>query len=531
MIFSRYKLQETQIFSNKTYGIVRSSDNKIQCGEETISYGEAQVNLIRATIFTKRKVDESFEKIVKCNYCQTMFSTKASLTRHLKKLNCKEESQQLNSLSYLSLSQIKEAIYGSKNVKKREDQNAVPVIHKNLTPLVINKQKSYQLKKDEQTTTSSEGFFNCQQCSKVFKNKQTLQAHSMAHKKQEYLCPICGKQFFYKSSLASHQSVHQLLPKTHVCSKCEARFTTQRSLRRHYFTHYNYKDKEFICESCGKRFAYSMALKNHKLSHSEERPYACRICGTSFKRSTHLRTHEQGVHGLQDSSSPKKFTCAICQKSMVKKESLEAHMKEHIGELNYQCDDCQKKFATNTGLNIHITMGRCQKGSRVCNICVKEFEVGKDVCEHLRTKPQRLNIVKEKVKSGGQKSKIKKLSVPRHMKEKNYFCKICGRCYIYPCELKTHFRLAHTDEKPFVCGLCGKAFKTKACLQIHEDVHNDIRPYKCDVCEKRFRKTEHVKLHMRTHTGEKPHVCNECGRGFAQKGDMKKHILKIHKVS
>ena len=497
---------------------------------------------MRAIIFKKRTVNIPFKRWVKCTHCLSMFSSKASLTRHLKRFSCKKESKNLSSLSYLSLSEIKEAIYGSKFKRKTDDKNAVPVIH-----------ETFQTQKDVTTTKDLEppppppppppvqnveifnekSLINCEYCDKTFTQKKTLNAHLTTHRRQGHLCPICGKQFSYKSSLVSHQMIHQKPPKTHTCNQCNAAFTTPRSLRRHYFTHYNYKDKEFICELCGKRFAYSMTLKNHKLSHSEERPHICRICGTSFKRMTHLRTHEQGVHGLQDNVLPKKYTCDVCQKSMVKKESLEAHMKEHTGELNYQCKDCYKKFATNTGLNIHISMGKCYPHVKSCNVCLKDFKGNEDVCEHLMDKLQKRKQGKfdRKSKETNEKSSGKKISVPRHMKERNYVCKICGKFYIYPCELKTHFRLAHTDEKPFSCGKCGKAFKTKASLQMHEDVHNDLRPHECDLCQKRFRKAEHLKLHIRTHTGEKPHVCEICGRGFAQKGDMKKHIIKTHSKS
>ncbi|KAK6635362.1 hypothetical protein RUM44_000613 [Polyplax serrata] len=522
---------EKQGFENKE---MTEHKTKLEADVGTLTYGETQVNLIKANIFKKRTVNTPFKRWVKCTHCLSMFSSKASLTRHLKRFNCKEESRELNSLSYLSLSEIKEAIYGSKVKKKQEGKNAVPVIHEFSQPsgsITVCLSPSAEVKSTQKSPPyEPQTLLNCEYCSKAFTQKRTLNAHLTTHRKQEYLCPVCGKRFSYKSSLVSHQTIHQKLPKSHSCSQCNAAFTTLRSLRRHYFTHYNYRDKEFICELCGKRFAYSMTLKNHKLSHSEERPHACRICGTTFKRTTHLRTHEQGVHGLHDKVLPKKYTCDICQKSMVRKESLEAHMKEHTGELNYQCKDCYKKFATNTGLNIHISMGRCNPWSEPCDICSSEMNADTRVCEHVKNKMEKR---RQKVKSVGaagevEKSSKKKFPVPRHLKERNYICKACGKYYIYPCELKTHHRLAHTDEKPFVCGRCGKAFKTKASLQMHEDVHNDLRPFTCKVCEKKFRKTEHLKLHMRTHTGEKPHICDVCGRGFAQKGDMKKHILKTH---
>lgn len=461
-----------------------------------------------------------FKRWVKCNHCLTMFSTKASLTRHLKRSSCKEESRDIDSLSYLSLNEIKEAIYGSKTRKKSETSSEVPQVSNIMTVT----DKIHLVENAE----GSEG-------PEKFQDTAEQDCRLSTHQRQLHLCPVCGKQFSYRSSLVSHQMIHQKLPKCHNCTLCSAAFTTIRSLRRHQYTHCDNRDKEFICEYCGKRFAYALTLKNHRLSHSEERPHSCRICGTSFKRISHLRAHEQGVHNLNDRCQPKNYTCGICQKGMVKKESLEAHMKEHTGELNYKCNDCHKKFATNTGLNIHISMARCEHYIKSCNVCQLEFKADEPICEHLKTKSMSKKPRKTKDDELRSIAKTnaagKKYKVPRHLKERNYFCKICGKDYIYPCELKTHFRLAHTDEKPFVCGQCGKAFKAKASLQMHEDVHNDHRPHECTICQKRFRKTEHLKLHVRTHTGEKPHICEVCGRGFTQKGDMKKHLLKTHKKS
>ncbi|GAB5367810.1 hypothetical protein AAMO2058_001263500 [Amorphochlora amoebiformis] len=54
--------------------------------------------------------------------------------------------------------------------------------------------------------------------------------------------------------------------------------------------------------------------------------------------------------------------------------------------------------------------------------------------------------------------------------------------------------------------------------------------YVCDYCDKVFHKKGNWQAHLRTHTKEKPFACSACGRQFTQKSNMKRHMLKIHKI-
>lgn len=338
--------------------------------------------------------------------------------------------------------------------------------------------------------------FVCRVCHVTFMSKHSLQAHKATHDSNAFsdteegvhLCHSCGKTFNASSKLRCHEKrAHQEIPamqvceKKHICEVCGLSFQFNRYLKKHMLKH---GEKNFVCETCGKRFETNYKLKMHQECHSEQRPYACKICGSAYKRHRNLLSHEQEVHGIFSLGPGKEkeslsFPCDVCKKEFTTPKRAAAHMRIHTGERPFRCEQCGNTFRIYQSLMVHrrvVHEGRKvygNKGLFPCHICRKIFSTKHYRDEHVRI---------------------------------------------------------HTGERPHVCKICGRAFTHGTSLVQHTALHSDIRPYSCKLCEKAFRRRETLIIHIRTHTGEKPYVCDICGRGFAQLTDMKKHRLKIHNV-
>ena len=42
------------------------------------------------------------------------------------------------------------------------------------------------------------------------------------------------------------------------------------------------EEKEFACDVCGKKFIRNEYLKTHMRVHSGEKPFSCHVCGNRF---------------------------------------------------------------------------------------------------------------------------------------------------------------------------------------------------------------------------------------------------------
>jgi len=208
----------------------------------------------------------------------------------------------------------------------------------------------------------------------------------------------------------------QLLLSGCVCPYCGRQFKRPASLQIHLVTHTG--ERPYACRhpGCDKRFGQSSTRNFHESSHSETRPFVCVQCGCAFKSAISLKLHSRNVHASADVIAARlRHQCAACGQLFKLPGRLRQHTRlVHGDERLFSCENCTKRFKTRTQLDRH-----------------------------------RLAL---------------------HSDERPWRCTVCGKGFAQAGNMKTHMR-THTGEKPFVCTQCGCRFAHSGTLKGHMTTH------------------------------------------------------------
>ncbi|XP_043278452.1 uncharacterized protein [Venturia canescens] len=226
---------------------------------------------------------------------------------------------------------------------------------------------------------------SCQICSEKFPNHSMLVIHrNRVHKDgRQYTCHICNRSMLSTRSLEWHMShihnetipggikseaetqpekkrvscVHcdktfktEMILRTHIknthieknptkCLDCDEMFTSDVRLRHHMMIAHNRLEGTLTCPHCPKRFVNQLRLKTHMISHSEDRPYTCEICGFNLKTKIQLIKHHQNRH-----SDERPLQCRYCPWRCKQVSALVCHERTHTNERPYSCIVCRQRF-------------------------------------------------------------------------------------------------------------------------------------------------------------------------------------------
>jgi len=182
---------------------------------------------------------------------------------------------------------------------------------------------------------------------------------------KEFVCGICGFQTYYKQNMKRHKWIHSNVNQM-KCDKCDFSTNSIQYMGKHQKRHLSYNIK---CSQCSAKFDCKLLLHMHlKSSHdgprfkcdeifcnyvteikynfkihqrSHTKPYQCDICDKHFATKSRISIHISHKHSTSDRK--------ICVQPLIKSDQLEAHQEAKP----FQCDICVKRFALKAQMIVH----------------------------------------------------------------------------------------------------------------------------------------------------------------------------------
>lgn len=253
--------------------------------------------------------------------------------------------------------------------------------HANRTPHSCNKcNKSFTFKgKLMDHKKFAHGInYACEICHKRFNHKDNIRIHMATHETEEkYVCYICGYSTKRKQCLEVHIMRHEDKWVCH-CSICNRGFFSYATLAQHMNSHTG--EKPFTCDQCGANYSnYNTLWKHSRKFHPElyNNLFSCKICGKVFMKEKSYHIHMANLH-----SKGNHFECDSCTKTFKKELSLIIHKRTHTNERPYVCKICGGAFTARKYLTKH--MGVHKAKNYKCRFCYKKFMLEQALMNHER---------------------------------------------------------------------------------------------------------------------------------------------------
>jgi len=247
--------------------------------------------------------------------------------------------------------------------------------------------------------------FPCHLCYQVFKSEDEIREHFrithpgvqnfMEHGDHynkldgSFNCPVCKRDVCKKQRNSIYFTYHmrkcdnKVFTVHRTCDVCQKTFSSFRTYQYHIQTKCGTSDS--ICHICGMVLKTNASLQKHVMvSHSDARPYPCKVCNKAFKRAPDLDHHMKLHMGSLD------WSCDKCGKAFPVKKALKHHMKTHMSESEkpHVCHICGNRFMRKAFLTNHLTTHSAFRAF-ACEVCNAQVKTRDSLKQH-RKKVHRL---------------------------------------------------------------------------------------------------------------------------------------------
>jgi transcription elongation factor Elf1 len=170
--------------------------------------------------------------------------------------------------------------------------------------------------------------------------------------KKKFTCPLCSRsklstslEAFNESHVCPKNPNKKRGKKVYVCSICEKSCRDVVDWRRHELTHSN--ERPFACEMCGKTYKAERLLKDHLAGHTAL--IDCEFCQLKIEGTDNYKEHVKLVH-------QEKVGCTVCRMTFLGQKRLENHMRIHSSEKQFVCEICGVSYPFQKSLFNHMNL-------------------------------------------------------------------------------------------------------------------------------------------------------------------------------
>ena len=294
------------------------------------------------------------------------------------------------------------------------------------------------------------------------------------------------------------------------------------------------KVRAFKCNFCDYETSKNCILKKHIESvHEGNKPFKCKLCEYESALKGNLKTHIRSVH-----ERIKPFKCNDCDYQAAQKVTLKNHIKSvHITNIGVN-------FKENPQISNEMLVHE-EKKQYKCNICKSKrcFSTEQDLNQHMNQHSKKKLLIVTKDKSTLSSRFVFQTGVKTIHEDNHPFqCSICNKGFPRVSDIKRHVQVIHDEKfdpdqhveivhegkKPLV-PISNKSFPHKNGTKSNKN-NKENNSADDAIIENHIEKGDPLKSdEMLVHEEKKPYECITCGETFVNCGELKTHMLAIHK--